>query len=214
MFLGTNVRSGTARCLVVAHRAATRVRRHRQSPHAAAARNRVRSRHPPLRLPADERDADHGARGLRRARACTAGRPSRRCSSRRAGGRAQPRAAAGDPQRQPGARRADDGAPTACSCAASTPSRTSAAWTSCAPTRPARSPKASCSSKAPTTPHGAPSSDVLELAACNAALETGLDQPARRRDPRRRGGRISSGVRQARRDPVRLRPQARQRRRP
>ena len=40
-------------------------------------------------------------------------------------------------------------------------------------------------SKARTTPPAQPSPDVLELAACNAALETGPRQPARRGHPRR-----------------------------
>ena len=110
VFLGTNVRSGTARCLVVSDRAGDRVRRDRASPDASAAGDRVRPRDPPLRLSAHERDADHGAAGLRRAHVPrpAAGRDA--AVRRRAGRRAQPRAAAGDPQRQPGARRPDDGA--------------------------------------------------------------------------------------------------------
>ena len=52
-FLGTNVRSGTARCLVVAHRRpATEFGAIARPADAASARDRVRSRHPPLRLPA------------------------------------------------------------------------------------------------------------------------------------------------------------------
>ena len=154
-----------------------------------------------------------GAARLRRARAArpAAGRDAALLG--RARGRPQPRAAAGDPQRQPRARRADDGAPTASSCGASTPSRTSAAWTCSAPTRPARSPKASSGSKARTTRPAHPSADVLELAALQRGARDRPRQPARRGDPERAKQPDLAARAKARRDPVRLRPQARQRRR-
>ncbi len=56
------------------HGSGHRVRRHRAPTDASAAGNRIRSRHPALRLPADDRDADHGHRRLRGHMSCC-GRP-------------------------------------------------------------------------------------------------------------------------------------------
>ena len=96
----------------------------------------------------------------------------------RARGRAQPRAAAGHPQRQPGARRADDGAAAASSCAASNAIENLGSM------------DVLCTDKTGTLTEG-----VVELEgaydadgrrvsggparsrACNAALETGLANP-------------------------------------
>ena len=111
VFLGTNVRSGTARCLVVATGPATEF---------GAIAHRLTLRPP-------ETEFDRGIRRfgylltsamlimvlarLRRARVPrpAAGRDAAVLGRARRG--AEPGAAAGHPQRQPGARRPDDGAP-------------------------------------------------------------------------------------------------------
>ena len=138
VFLGTNVRSGTARCLVVATGMATQF---------GTIAHRLT-----LRPPETEFD-----RGLRRfgylltsamlvmvfvvfAANMFLGTPADRDVAvlHRAGRGTEPGAAARHPQRQSGARRAAAWRTTASSSGGSTRSRTSAAWTSCAPTRLAR----------------------------------------------------------------------------
>ncbi len=87
------------------HRQDHRVRCDRPPPDASAARDRIRSRHPPLRLPAHERDDRHGpdrARGQPAARPPPGRDPAvlhRTCCG------PEPRTAAGNPQHQPRARR-------------------------------------------------------------------------------------------------------------
>ena len=211
VFMGTNVRAGTGRVLIV-------------STGKSTAFGEIAHR---LRLRPPETEFDRGIRqfgylltsamlghGLRRLRRAHAARPAARRDVAvlgRARGRSEPGAAPRDSERQPrpGAQMMAD---TACSCGTSPPSRTSAAWTSSARTRRARSPKAWSCWRARTTAPGAPSADVQTLGAWNAALETGLASPLDDAILQRRGaGPVSRS--KAGGDPVRLRPQACQRRR-
>ena len=138
VFMGTSVRSGTARVLIVQTGARHRVRPDRRAADAAPARDRVRARHPPLRLPAHADHAAAGAGRLCRQRLLAQAADRLAAVRHRPGGRARAGAAAGDHQHQPVRGRAGHGRSAASSCAGSTPSRTSAAWTCSAPTRPAR----------------------------------------------------------------------------
>ena len=165
VFLGTNVRSGTARCLVVATGPATEFGAIAHRLTLRAAGDRVRPRHPPLRLPAHERHAGAGAARVRGARVPRASAGRDAAVLHRARGGPEPGAAAGDPERQPGARRPDDGAARRARAA---PERHRE------PRQHGRAVhrqdrhahrRASCSSRAPTTPRAAPSNEVLDLAA-------------------------------------------------
>ena len=135
-----------------------------------------------LRLPAHEDDADHHRRRLYGARDARALAHPDLAVRHRAGRGPLPGAFAGHLERQPRPRRRADGAPE-CWCDTSRPSRTSAAWTSCAPTRPAPSPRAWCVSQGAYDPAGARSSTVLELRRAQRLLRDRPAEPARRRHP-------------------------------
>ena len=115
-----------------------RLRPDRRAADPAPARDRVRARHPPLRLPAHRGDAGAGADRLCGQRLFPQAGPRLAALLHRPGGGADAATAAGHHQHQPVQGLAAHGRPAASSCGGWSRSRTSAAWTCCAPTRPAR----------------------------------------------------------------------------
>ena len=81
VFLGTNVRSGTARCLVVATGTATQFGAIAQRLTLRPPETEFDRGTPSVRLSPDQRHARHGARGVRGEHVPRAARRSRRCCS-------------------------------------------------------------------------------------------------------------------------------------
>ncbi len=109
LFLGTNVRSGVARAIVVKDGRSNRVRRDRSPLDVATAGDGVRAGDPVLRLSLDQRHAADGAGGVRRSchtRPAADRDPAVRDRPR---GRFEPGAAARHPRRESVPRRAVDG---------------------------------------------------------------------------------------------------------
>ncbi len=140
--LGTSVRSGTATVLVVHTGEHTAFGAVAERLRTRGTRDRVRARRAAVRHAARAGDGGDGA--VRADRQSVAGATVDRVDAVRRRPRRRPvaRTAARHRQRDAVGGGAPDGASAASSCATSRRSRTSAAWTCCAPTRPARSPLA------------------------------------------------------------------------
>ena len=138
VFLGTSVRSGTATVLVVHTGERTAFGAIGARLRSRRAGDRVRARRAAVRRAAGARDGGDGA--VRPDRQPAAGAALDRVAAVRGGAGRRPvaRAAAGDRERDAVGRARAAWPQAASSCATSRRSRTWAAWTCCAPTRPAR----------------------------------------------------------------------------
>ena len=177
LWMGTNVRSGTARYLVVHTGLATQYGEIAKATHVEAGRDGIRTRPPAVRLSPHDRDAGDSARRLRDAHLprTPAGRDAAVLGG--VGRRSQSRAAAGDIDRQSRERRAGPWPHHGVLVRRLNAIENLGSMDILCTDKTGALTEGVVELEGSVRCRGRPSPLVLELAACNAALETGLRSP-------------------------------------